>query len=341
VPFVQPTQVPLAQPTQQSLAQPTLGSAGQPTVPPLAPTQAPAGQPTVPPLAPTQAPVVVQPTAQPTATTAAPSGKIAFSKCEGICDTNETRTVWVMNADGSNAKKILDRASEPTWSPDGTKIAYYHWMDGIFVANGDGTNPQKIVGDTQVGYLDWSHDGRFVAFSAQPGGQGNVVINVVPPDGSALKDPNARRFISVGKSPSWSPDDTQFVIDSCDTSNHCGIFKVSSAGGGSITAIVTDGGGAPVWSPDGKKIVYQVEVDGQKQLFTINPDGTGKKQLTQGPSMHVDAAWSSDGNFIFYRSPESGTWAIWRMNADSSNRVKLIDNVPPVDFAFERLAITR
>jgi Tol biopolymer transport system component len=337
--------VQLVTPTLLAVA-PTVPPVTAPTQPPIVtqPTQAPAvgqaqstaaAQPTLPPAAPTQ------PAAQPTVKPAAPTGRIAFSKCEGNCDSDDKKTVWVMNIDGSNAKKILDRASEPTWSPDGTKIAYYHWTDGIFVANADGTSPQKIVGDTLVGYLDWSHDGRLIAFSAQPGGQGNIVINVVPPDGSALKDPGARRLISVGRSPSWSPDDTQFAIDSCDTSNHCGIFKVSSAGGGSIIPIVTDGGGAPVWSPDGKKIVYQTEVDGQKQLFIINPDGTGKKQLTQGPALHVDAAWSPDGNFIFYRSPESGTWGIWRLNVDGTSPIKLLDNAAPVDWAYERLAVTR
>jgi Tol biopolymer transport system component len=246
-----------------------------------------------------------------------------------------------MDANGANAKKIIDRASEPTWSPDGTKIAYYHWKDGIFVANADGSNPQKVVGDTQVGYLDWSHDGRWIAFAALPGGQGNIVVNVVPPDGSALKDPGARHYISVGSSPAWSPDDTLFAIDSCDTANHCGIFKVASGGGGSIVPVVTDGGGAPVWSPNGKQIVYQADIDGQKQLVIIGADGSGKTQLTHGPSMHVDAGWSADGNFIFYRSPEAGSWGIWRMNPDGSNPVKLIDNVAPVDFAHERLAVSR
>ena len=326
---VPPTVAPVLLPTQAS-AQPTTAPVAQATQANAQPTLAAATQTAQP------------PAASPTATkAAAPSGKIAFSRCDGNCDTDTQKTIWVMNADGSNAKKILDRASEPSWSPDGTKIAYYHWKDGIFVANADGSNPQKIVGDTIVGNLAWSHDGRLIAFAAQPGGQGNIVINVVPPDGSALKDSNARRYISVGDTPAWSPDDTMFAIGSCDTANHCGIFKVTSAGGGSIIPVVTDGGGAPVWSPDGKKIVYQADIDGQKQLVIINPDGSGKTQLTHGPSMHVDAAWSADGNFIFYRSPETGTWAIWRMNSDGSNPVKLIDNAGPVDFAFERLAATR
>jgi TolB protein len=97
----------------------------------------------------------------------------------------------------------------------------------------------------------------------------------------------------------------------------------------------------PVWSPDGKTILYQKEVGGEHQLFVINPDGTNKKPLTSGPGMHVAANWSRDGNFIFYRSTEGGAWAIWRMNADGSNRTKLLDGVPPVDWAFEKLAVSR
>ena len=111
--------------------------------------------------------------------------------------------------------------------------------------------------------------------------------------------------------------------------------------GGDAIPIVGDDGGLPAWSPDGKQIVYQKEVDGQKQLFLIAPDGSGKKQITSGPSMHVDANWSPDGRYIFYRSPEGGTWAIWRMNTDGSNRVKLLDNVAPVNWPYERLSISR
>lgn len=293
--------------------------------------------------APTVAPTTSATTVRPTATkapvppsAAAPTGKIVFSRCEDICDLDDKKTVWVMNADGSGAKKILTRASEPSLSPDGTKVAYYHWSDGIFVANIDGTNPIKVVGDTNVGFIDWSHDGRWIAFSAQPGGKGNIVIDAVPPDGSALKDSNARRNLTVGESPSWSPDDTQLVFHTCRGST-CGIFKSSSAPGSEAIPVVGDDGGLPAWSPDGKRLVYQKEVDGQKQLFIINADGSGKRQLTSGAVMRVSAVWSADGSFIFYRSPEGGPWSIWRINADGTHPIKILDDVPPVSWAYERL----
>ncbi len=267
---------------------------------------------------------------------AAAKGKIAFSVCSANCDQDEGKSVWVMNADGSGLKKIADKASEPTFSPDGSQIAYYHWTDGIFVISADGTGApgKKIVGDTMVGFIEWSHDGRLIAFSAQPGGKGNIVVDVV-----SLPDGQDRHNIAIGQSPSWSPDDTQIVFDTC-RGNNCGIYK-SSSGGGEAIPIINDGGGLPAWSPDGKKIIYQSEIDGQKQIFAINPDGSNKKQLTSGAAAHVSPAWSADGKYIYHRTPEGGSWGIWRMNADGSGPVKLIGDVPPVNGGHERISVSR
>ena len=331
--------VPAATPTRVSLGlpSPTIGAVVFPTPSPLQPTPT-AAEPTKPPVstaAPTLPPVPPTPTRPPaSATTAAPTGKIAFSKCEDTCDLDEQKTVWVMNMDGSGAKKILDKAAEPAFHPDGTKLAYYHFSDGIFVANVDGTNSKKVVGDTFTESVQWSHDGRWLAFGTRPNLQGNISTDVVSPDGTG------RRGVAVGRSPSWSHDDTQIVFDTCRGSN-CGIYRSSSAGGQDAIPIITDGGGLPSWSPDSKRIVYQAEIEGQKQLFVINPDGSGKRQLTRGSQQHVGAAWSPDGNYIFYRTPEGDSWGIWRINVDGTNPVKLIDNVPPVDWAFERLAVVK
>lgn len=261
------------------------------------------------------------------------SGKVAFSVFTG--DTAEGKTVWIMNADGSGVKKILDRASSPAFSPDGTQIAYYHWTDGIYVANADGTNAKKIVGETHARFIAWSHDGKWIAFSSQPTQQGNFNIDAVLVDGS-----QRRTIVIGGELPSWSPDDSQIAFSSCRGSD-CGILIASSLGGDSGRLIVGELGTNPAWSPDGRKIVYQAEADKVKHLFVINADGTGKKQLTSGTAHHVGAQWSPDGYFIFYRSPEGGSWCIWRMNADGTSPVKLVCDVHPVDWAFERLAVSK
>ncbi len=106
------------------------------------------------------------------------------------------------------------------------------------------------------------------------------------------------------------------------------------------TMVVGGLGSSPAWSPDGKKIVYQADTDGIKQLFVVAPDGTGKKQLTSGTMSHVGAQWSPDGSTIFYRAQETnGNWSIWKMNADGSNPRQVANDYPPVDWAYERLAL--
>ncbi|MBI5302640.1 MAG: PD40 domain-containing protein [Chloroflexi bacterium] len=272
-------------------------------------------------------------TAPAASSSARATGKIAYSVFTG--DSPEGKTIWVMNADGSNPKQILPKASSPTFSPDGKRIAFYQWNNGIFVANADGSNAQKILGETNAKYLAWSHDGKWIAFASQPiQKEGmNVNIDAVFADGSLR-----RTIVGGGTLPAWSPDDTQITFSSCRGSN-CGILIASSLGNDGGRLIVGELGANPMWSPDGQRIVYQAEADGVKQLFVVNANGSGKRQLTTGKEQHVGATWSLDGNFIFYRATDNNHWGIYRMNADGSNPTRLIQDVAPVDWAYERLAV--
>ncbi len=258
-------------------------------------------------------------------------GKIAYSVDRG---DGSGQSVWVMNADGSGARQLIANASSPAFSPDGARIAYYHWSDGIYVANADGTNARKIVGETNAKYLAWSHDGRWLAFSSQPGGKGNVNIDVVFADGSGR-----RSAVIGGTIPSWSPDDTEIVFQTCRGAD-CGIYRANVQGGEAVR-IAGDLGGAPAWSPDGKRVVYHADTDSVKQVFIVNADGTGRKQLTAGIQVHVDPGWSPDGSLIYYRSPEGGTWGIWRMNPDGSSPTRVALTEPPADWAYERLTVSK
>jgi Tol biopolymer transport system component len=326
---------PTSTPPIPTVALPTL--AAPPSALPVQPSPV-SGAPTE---APTKFAVAVgtpEPAARATNTTApvvkpsAPTGKIAYSVVTG----REPRffTIWVANANGSNPHQILTHALWPTFSPDGKQIAFYGRMEGrsegLYLANSDGGG---ITGPVVVGVgvccMRWSRDGQWIIYTNsprqnQPGGP----IAMVKLDG---RYETIVRLGVDGNGPTFSPDGKQVVFSGCmPNTNTCGLMIVPASGGGA-RQVTTDNGGNADWSPRGDKIVYQTsDGAGHRQIFVVNPDGSGKKQLTNGKSNDGQPVWSRDGGSIFWRSDQNGTaWAIYVMNADGSGQRKLIDNAPP------------
>ena len=271
---------------------------------------------------------VAAPASSPTRTPAppaadAPKGKIAYSVATG--DQAEQHSIWVANADGSNAHKVIDLALWPAVSPDGKQIAYYRIKDeGIYVANIDGGDPRKIlVGETCC--VQWSRDSKHLMYVAGKLKSGDTRVKIVNPDGS---NPSDLALNVAPFNPAWSPDGAKIAYAACDQSNKnvCGLFVYDLTAKES-KMITTDGGGAPQWSPRGDKIVYRA---GNPNVFVVNPDGSGLKQLTSGKSNDGQPVWSNDGNFIFWRSDQDGKgWAIYAMRADGTDKHLVVNNTPP------------
>jgi len=86
----------------------------------------------------------------------------------------------------------------------------------------------------------------------------------------------------------------------------------------------------PQMSPDGKKILYgitytSIEKNAScRNLWTCNPDGSGKTQLTRyGKSVNA-ARWSKDGNFVFFL--QSGqVWKAAYKNGKLGKKVQITD----------------
>jgi dipeptidyl aminopeptidase/acylaminoacyl peptidase len=85
-------------------------------------------------------------------------------------------------------------------------------------------------------------------------------------------------------------------------------------------------------SPDGSKVLYSVsyysipENKGNSELFTMNTDGSDKRQITHTATREASARWMKDGKRIAFLSSETGCMQLWIMNADGSDR-KQISNL--------------
>ncbi len=127
--------------------------------------------------------------------------------------------IYEMDIDGSNFHRLTDdpgRDLNPTWSPDGTQIAFASSRTGtqeLFIMDADGTNVRQITdGYFSVQYLSWSQDGQQIAFESNRGSRDAIIntgfdIYIVNIDGT-----NVRQLTDVGGiddiQPSWRPDVT-------------------------------------------------------------------------------------------------------------------------------------
>jgi Tol biopolymer transport system component len=107
----------------------------------------------------------------------------------------------------------------------------------------------------------------------------------------------------------------------------------------------------PAWSPVSNEIAYVSTETQNEEIWVINHDGTGPRQLTKNEwEWDKSPSWSPDGQQIVFASNRTGNQQLWIMNADGSDQkllmgwdnwtpyndwspvwVKYLDPVPPED----------
>lgn len=84
-------------------------------------------------------------------------------------------------------------------------------------------------------------------------------------------------------------------------------------------------------APKNQKILYGVTYVGieqnktNRELFTMNVDGTDKKQITKTATNEQNAVWVKNESKIAFLSSESGSSQIWEMNPDGTDRIQISD----------------
>ena len=257
--------------------------------------------------------------------------KIAF---ESLRDNG----VYTVNADGSGRQRLARDSKDPAWSPDGRTIAFFSGAK-IYLMNADGsehrtlTRPQAGVRD-----LAWSPDGRKLAFLQGRGGCGPSChdLYVVNSDGSGLRNLTAKLAVGIrlglgpASDPAWSPDGQMIAFARLNPGLGESIYVVKADGSRlrNLTPKPVGTYADPAWSPDGRKIAFVSDRDGNSEVYVMNANGKGQRNLTRNPAFDADPAWSPDGRKIAFASKRDGKYGVYVMNADGSGQRRLAQHSP-------------
>lgn len=242
--------------------------------------------------------------------------------------------IYTMNPDGSNQTQLTTDWSEfPSFSPDGTKIAYDDDYD-IWVMDANGVNQTNLTNGTGRNRMaSWSPDGSKIAFvSDRSGGSHTWHVWVMGSDGSSPVDLTPKCNATCTQ-PAFSPDGTKIAYTANLNSATSYDLWIMNADGTGKKKVFTGNSSWPAWSPSGTRIAIVWRIGRSDQLWTIKPSGRGARFLVKTNWRWSRAAWSPDGTKIATSRRVSGNVNIWTMNIDGSNLKNLtgpgkVDDTP-------------
>lgn len=206
-----------------------------------------------------------------------PTGKIAMN-CQVYKDVSHEQ-ICIVNADGSGYRRLTTNDNSRHWYPSVSP-------DGNSVVY-SAYNEQSEHFEIYELILP-TNENRQLTFSI-----GDLNAPEISPDGSTIVF--TRFFISPEKPTTW----------------------LMNRDGSNPREVSPDSGFDPTWSPDGKQILFASAMNGLTQLFIINVDGTGLRQVSNLPAIRGRSDWSPQNLIVTY-SGKPWTRELFVMNPDGS-----------------------
>lgn len=230
--------------------------------------------------------------------------QLAYSSVRPALNVNLSNNLYLANIDGGNERLLVSGGSfndpsqynyfDPTFTPSGSQVAatyeafsHYGYYNGISLLNLDGT---------QGGAPFHGQPGIF----SQPSYSASGKIAVVYHPNNGIFTPYVKADILIANSDGSGAINVSNDPNAASEESH------------------------PALSPDGSRVAFVSNRDGNNEIYIANSDGTGLKRLTNNTADDTEPCFSPDGTKIVFASDRDPyLTGIYVMNTDGSNPTRL------------------
>jgi TolB protein len=248
-----------------------------------------------------------------------------------IAYVNENRAgrmyrLEVADADGMGVQVAVSSNEpiiSPSWSPDGTKVAYvsFEAKKAVVWVQDLNTGKRRIVVNQKGSNSApaWSPDGSKLAVALSK--DGHTQVYTLNADGSGLRRVSSSQGIDT--EPQWSADG-QWIYFTSDRSGGPQIYKMP-AGGGSATRVTFNGSYniSPRVSADGKTLAWVSQRNGDFALYSMDLASGQELRLADSAT---EPSFSPNGKYIMYATGGGSRKSLAVVSVDGRVKQRLTTN---------------
>ena len=218
--------------------------------------------------------------------------------------------------------------ASPVWLPERREILLSVGMRGTLAVlpMREAARPRRLSFEQGIKSLAYSGPANRLAYSvrridrnvwrlalASPGKANGVPVPLIT-------------ATSLDHQADYSPDGGRVAFWS-DRSGNPEVWVSDADGANAIRVTRLEGAGLsfPVWSPDGRQLMFGAAVEGNRDLYTIGVQGGKPRQVTNHPAIESRGRWSSGMETIYFSSNRTGAFECYKMPADGGEAVRLTE----------------